>query len=162
MYRLGNFKRNRRDYSIDQRAAGKTVSERIHELQFTKLKRETEEIGIISWILERRKLKREREFAAQMNLPFVTAKPVQKRNSFRLLSLSLMYKELVEEICTPHLIDIPVIDRFDVTYDHFAEYQFETLFGFTKPEVMSMVVELPVPEYFYLIDNEVIIYVLKL
>jgi hypothetical protein len=155
MNRLGNFRRNRRDYSVDQRAAGKRCVDRMDEDLYNGKFESFINLGAALSSIERSKLKRQRYELQANGTPFVQT-PIMKRGSTKLFILAGLCNDVVNTIRNPLLVNVAPILRKHMDFNSIPENMYETYFGFTKAEMLDLAINLKIPEYFYLgnFDND--------
>ena len=149
MYRLREFRRNRRDYSVDQRAAGKRCVDRMDEKKYKDQFETLIKMGAALTSIERSKLKRQRLAFQENGTPFIQI-PILNKVSTKLFLLAGLCKNMEDAIRIPQLVTVTPIVRKHINFNSIPESKYDTYFGFTKAEMLDLAISLKIPEYFYI------------
>jgi hypothetical protein len=118
---LDLYRRNRRDYHIKQRPAGKDAGREKYLKRVAKVS-----IGAAAWMRQR-------------------VRPLVFRG---LLVVGVAAAQEIEEINTPQLLATQLIPKVVITLDTFTPLQYDSKFGFTRQDVVDLMREMRIPADF--------------
>lgn len=136
-FRLGLFRRNKRDYSLHQRAAGKDAGDR---MRITELSSNAESFLLIGFLLRRREMKK---CEANRNL-------LKLNLSKKFVLLNCLLLQEASDLNIPRLLEVDFIPKVRINYLSFSDQYFAEHVGWSRDDVKDLSQALLVPEYFIL------------
>ena len=134
IYRLGRYRRNRRNYSIHQRRTGKQNSDRLNEKIYSKIGSSLL-MAYSAMDYSSSEEDNDRDIELDNEIDDIGA-------------VATMFINNVHKIRKPRLITPDKIEKDDINFDSFTEQQYDYMIGFSKAETVQLFNLMAIPRYF--------------